>query len=142
MATTANSGFSVDADVSTARGAVAFLPIGLAVLLFGPFPWQMVSLRPLISLPEMLVWWSMVPALWRGLKFALGREAGRTIPIMVFGGTLMGLYALTLGNVGAAFRQRAQVFVFLFIFVALGHYVSVCRKRGIDPNELRVQVAS
>jgi hypothetical protein len=137
MAATANSGFAVDADLSTPVGALSFLPIGMSVLLFGPFPWQMTSLRPLISLPEMLLWWSMLPALWRGIRFSIRREFGASIPILVFGGTLTALYSLTLGNVGAAFRQRAQIFIFLFIFVAIGGFVQRCKKHGIDPDELR-----
>jgi hypothetical protein len=142
MAATAHSGFAVDADLSTPGGALSFLPIGMSVLLLGPFPWQMTSLRPLISLPEMLLWWSMLPALWRGIRFSIRREFGTSIPILVFGGTLTALYSLTLGNVGAAFRQRAQIFIFLFIFVAIGDYVRRCQKRGIDPDELRHRIAA
>lgn len=138
MAITANSGFSNDVDVSTPSRALAFLPIGASELLFGPFPWQMTSLRPLLTLPEMLVWWSMIPALWRGLRFALRKQFGNIVPIFVFGVTLLVLYSLTLGNVGAAFRQRAQVFIFLFIFAAVGKYVAVCKQRGIDTDLLIV----
>jgi hypothetical protein len=114
----------------------------MSVLLFGPFPWQMVSLRPLLSLPEMLVWWAMIPSLLRGVRFALRKELVNVAPILTFGATLITLYSLTLGNVGAAFRQRAQVFVFLFIFAALGHYVGVCRRRGISLDELRAEPQS
>ena len=44
-------------------GLVAILVIGLSVLLFGPFPWQITSFRALLTLPEMLLWWSMFPSL-------------------------------------------------------------------------------
>lgn len=40
------------------------------------------------------------------------------------------------GNVGAAFRQRAQILVFLFIFNALGTYIAKARAAGIDPKAL------
>jgi hypothetical protein len=38
------------------------------------------------------------------------------------------VYALSQGNVGTAYRQRSQVLVFYFIFVALG-YVWKKRRR-------------
>ncbi|MCU1282701.1 MAG: hypothetical protein JWM53_6247 [bacterium] len=136
MAITANSAFAKDADVSTTSRALAFLPIGAGELLLGPFPWQMTSLRPLLTLPEMLVWWTMLPAVWRGLRFATRNRFGDIVPILIFGAMLTTLYALTLGNVGAVFRQRAQVFVFLFIFAAIGRYLTICRERGIDRKHL------
>lgn len=136
MAITANSAFAKDADVSTTSRALAFLPIGAGELLLGPLPWQMTSLRPLLTLPEMLMWWAMIPSLFRGLRFALRRRFGEVVPTLIFGAMLTTLYALTLGNVGAVFRQRAQVFVFLFIFVAVGRYVKICRARGIDTKHL------
>ncbi len=133
MATTAHSGFAEDLDVSTPAGAAIGLPIGLSVLLFGPFPWQMRSLLPLITLPEMLLWWSLAPALFRGLRFTARRSYARAAPIFVFCLSLAILYALTLGNVGAAVRQRSQIFIFLFIFVALGQYLKVCKRHHLDP---------
>ena len=51
-------------------------------------------------------------------------------------------YSLVHGNVGAAFRQRAQIFVLLFIFASLGTYVKTCRRRGIDSNLLLERGAS
>jgi 4-amino-4-deoxy-L-arabinose transferase-like glycosyltransferase len=136
MASTANSGFGESIDVSTPGGALAFLPIGVAVLLFGPFPWQMTSFRPLLSLPEMLIWWSMIGGLWRGLRYAATRMLGETVPLLVFSAVVCGVYALGMGNVGAAFRMRAQVLPFLFVFSSLGHYLKLCHDRNLDPSIL------
>ena len=132
MASTANSGFGRDIDYRTPGGLAVGLPLGLAVLFMGPFPWQMRSALPLLTLPEMIVWWSLLPSLWRGLRFAVNHAFLRASPVLVFCITLSITYAITLGNVGAAVRQRAQIFVFLFIFVALGTYVKHCRKRKLD----------
>ena len=136
MATTANSGFARGLDVRTPEGLAVGLPLGLAVLFLGPFPWQMRSALPLLTLPEMIVWWSLVPALLRGVRFAAGFAFRRASPVLVFCISLSVTYALTLGNVGAAVRQRAQIFVFLFIFVALGTYVKHCKKNRVDPRIL------
>ena len=58
LATSAESGFGEDLDVSTTGGAIAALPIGFSYLMFAPFPWQVSSFRQAITLPEMLVWWA------------------------------------------------------------------------------------
>jgi hypothetical protein len=136
MANTANSGFARDLDVRTPGGLATVLPLGLAVLFFGPFPWQMRGTLPLMTLPEMLFWWTLIPALWRGLRFAIRHAFMRISPVLVFCASLSLFYAITLGNVGAAVRQRAQIFIFLFIFVALGKYLKECQRRRIHPSLL------
>ena len=136
MAATAGSGFAQDVDISTTGGALAFLPIGVATMIWAPFPWQMLSLRPLLTLPEMLLWWTLAPALFRGVLFAARKRFAETLPIIVFSSTLLLGYALTMGNVGAAFRMRAQILNLLFLFVAFGHYLRRADRAGIDPELL------
>ena len=111
--------------------------MGLAVLLFGPFPWQMRGLLPILMLPEMLLWWSLVPSLCaRRCASPLGHAFSRTAPVLVFFTSLSIGYAISLGNVGAAVRQRTQIFVFLFIFVGLGQYLRECQKGRISSDVL------
>lgn len=136
MAVTASSGFDHQADVSTPAKALLFLPTGVAVLLLGPFPWQFTTLRSLFAAPETLVWWLMIPALLRGLVFAVRRRFAQTSPLLIFSLVLTCGYALVQGNVGAAFRQRAQIFTLLFIFAALGSFVKKCRKAGLPVDHL------
>lgn len=136
MATTANSGFAHDLDVSSVSGAATALPIGMAVVLLGPFPWQMRGILPLLTLPEMLLWWYLLPSLLRGLRFTIMRAFSRSSPVLVFCVSLTIVYSLTLGNVGAAARQRTQIFAFLFVFVALGQFLRYCKRRRIDPSVL------
>jgi hypothetical protein len=136
MAETAHSGFAADVDISTPERAIAFLPLGVAVLLFSPFPWQLTSLRAALAMPETIVWWLLFPSTIRGLRFAIAQRFGRTSPIILFTFALIPAYALIHGNVGSGFRQRAQIFVLLFIFTALGQYLQRVRQRRIDPGLL------
>jgi hypothetical protein len=136
MATTAHSGFAADADVSTPAGALAILPLGLAVLLLGPFPWQLTSLRALFAMPETLLWWALIPSLIRGLRYTLRNRFSECSPVILFAGLLTPAYALVHGNVGSGFRQRSQIFVFLFIFVAVGQYLKRCRRQRLDERLL------
>jgi hypothetical protein len=127
-ATSAKSGFSKDVDVSTASGALTAIPMGLIYLLFAPFPWQLASLRQSITLPEMLIWWASFPMLVLGIWYSIKYRLRQISPILVFTVMLSLAYSVFQGNVGTAYRQRAQLLVFYFIFVAVG-YVLMQEKR-------------
>lgn len=120
LALSAQSGFAKDVDVSTTRGALSAIPIGMVYLLFAPFPWQFNNLRQSITAPEMIVWWACFPLLVLGLWFAIKHRLRQIFPILMFTVMLSLAYSVFQGNVGTAYRQRAQLFVFYFIFVAVG----------------------
>lgn len=127
-ATSAESGFGQDVDVSTSTGALSTIPTGLVYLLFAPFPWQMVSLRQSITLPEMIIWWASVPMLVLGLWFSIKYRLRMISPMLIFTAMLSLTYSVFQGNVGTAYRQRAQLLVFYFVFAAVG-LVLVFEKR-------------
>jgi 4-amino-4-deoxy-L-arabinose transferase-like glycosyltransferase len=116
----AGSGFGKDVDVGTAEGALTAIPIGLVYLLFAPFPWDMATLRQSITLPEMFIWWASFPLLVLGLWYALRHRLRQVSPIVIFTTMLTLAYSVFQGNVGTAYRQRSQLLVFYFIFVAVG----------------------
>jgi hypothetical protein len=119
-ARSAQSGFGEDVDVSTPGGALSAIPLGFSYLLFAPFPWQFGSLRQLITLPEMIVWWGCIPFLVLGLWFTIKHRARQVAPILIFTFLLTLTYSVLQGNVGTAYRQRAQLLIFYFVFVAVG----------------------
>jgi 4-amino-4-deoxy-L-arabinose transferase-like glycosyltransferase len=127
-AKSAKSGFEKDVDVSTTSGALSTIPLGLLYLLFAPFPWQLASLRQSITLPEMILWWGSFPMLVLGIWFSIKYRLRQISPILVFSVMLSLAYSVFQGNVGTAYRQRAQLLVFYFIFVAVG-YVLMLEKR-------------
>jgi len=114
------SGFLKDVDVQTTEGALTAIPIGCLYLLFAPFPWQMASLRQSIALPEMILWWFAFPLLVLGLWYGVKERLREVSPIVIFTTMLTLAYSLVQGNVGTAYRQRSQMLVFYFIFVAVG----------------------
>jgi Dolichyl-phosphate-mannose-protein mannosyltransferase len=120
QATNAASGFQKDVDVGTAEGALSVIPVGLVYLLFAPFPWQFQTLRQSITLPEMIVWWLAFPLLVLGLWYSIKHRLRQVSPIVIFTTMLTLAYSLFQGNVGTAYRQRSQLLVFYFIFVAVG----------------------
>jgi hypothetical protein len=141
------SGFSPESDVSTGEGALKTIPIGLIYLFFAPFPWQLTSLRQSLTLPEMMVWWASFPLLILGLWFSIKYRLRQISPILIFTAMLSIAYSIFQGNVGNAYRQRSQLLVFYFIFVAVG-YVLLWEKheerkqRNLDSDSLPARVAA
>lgn len=127
-AISAESGFGKDVDVSTTSGAIGTIPLGLTYLLLAPFPWQMASVRSLITLPEMIIWWCSLPLLVTGFWFAVRYRLRQISPILIFTFMLTLSYSVFQGNIGNAYRQRAQLLIFYFIFVAVG-FVLMKEKR-------------
>ena len=78
------SAFGREYDVSTPGGAVLALPVGLTYLLFAPFPWAIAGTRQALVLPEMLVWYGLMPAFVAGLVHAIRRQLGDILPILTF----------------------------------------------------------
>ena len=120
LAVRAGSGFGEEVDVSTTEGAITTIPLGLAYLMLAPFPWQMSTLRQTITLPEVLLWWAMIPFMISGIWYTVRHKLRSAFPALFFSLMLTIAYSIFQGNVGTAYRQRTQIQVFLFIFIAAG----------------------
>lgn len=131
------SGYVADDNVSTAGGALAALPIGFLYLLLAPFPWQMSNFRQVVILPEMIVWWGMIPFIISGLLYTIKHRLRGAIGILVFTLLLTLGYSIFQGNVGTAYRQRTQIQVFLFIFVAVGYTIRQEKRENKEFTRLR-----
>lgn len=138
----ADTGFSRDVDVSTTSGALSAIPLGATYLLFAPFPWQLASLRQSITLPEMIVWWASFPLLVLGLWFTIRHRLRQASPILLFTVMLTLAYSIFQGNVGTAYRQRAQLLVFYFIFVSVGYVLLKERRDDRRARELAAEKLS
>jgi hypothetical protein len=123
LAKAASSGFGENVDVSTTEGALSALPLGFSYLMFAPFPWQAANLRQAITIPEVLVWWAMLPLLISGLIYTIKHRLRKAFPVLIFSLLLTLAYSIFQGNVGTAYRQRTQIQVFLFILIGVGYTV-------------------
>jgi len=130
LSRSAESGYGEDTNVSTSEGALSALPIGFLYLMFAPFPWEVNSLRAAITLPEVLVWWMMIPVIIYGLWFTVRNRLRKAFPVLIFSLLLTLAYSIFLGNVGTAYRQRTQIQVFLFMFLGVG--VTIYREKRHD----------
>ena len=88
--------------------------------MFAPFPWQANNLRQAITIPEVLVWWAIMPMMIAGIWYSVRHRLRKAFPILIFSLMLTLAYSIFSGNVGTAYRQRTQIQVFLFIFIGVG----------------------
>ena len=116
----ADTGFAADADISTPTGALAFLPIGLFYFVFAPFPWMLGSIRQIVAMPEMLYWYTLMPAMVRGGRRLLHERRRESLFLLLLLISLSIGYAIGQGNVGTMFRHRAQVLPIFLILAAVG----------------------
>jgi len=134
LARSANTGFDHQVDISTTRGAFSYLPVGLFNFVLGPFPWQIQGVGQLAMGPDVLVWWFLLPSLWRGLTTGF-RTKGRAVLVLVLPALISTvMLALVIGNFGTVVRERAQVVVLLVPFIALGLALRAARS-GPAPQE-------
>lgn len=133
LALAAESGFGADRDTSTSGRALAYLPIGLISVTLGPFPWQRGSLRQLASLPDVIVWWGLLPVLWSGYREGRRRLGRQVLAVVLPAATTWVLLALVISNYGLVSRERVQVLVLVAPLLALGLAVRAerrLRRRG------------
>jgi hypothetical protein len=123
LARGSGSGYQNTYDLNTTSGLMAALSIGGAHLLLAPFPWQLGggSVRMLLTMPELAVWWWLVFAgLFPGLWYVCRSRFSEVQPMLFFILGLGLLYSMTFGNVGLIFRQRAQLLPWLLIIAVVG----------------------
>lgn len=120
LALTASSGFDAQVDISTSRQAITYLPRGLVTFLVGPFPWQIRGVRQLPVVPDVMLWWWLLPSLWRGVRTG-SRSIGRKVLVLLLPAlTTSCLLSLAVGNFGTLVRERMQVVILVLPFIAYG----------------------
>jgi hypothetical protein len=139
-----NTGVELPYDPTTPFGLVMLLLVGATYLLLSPFPWQM-SGKQLLTLPDVLLWWGLVFFfIIPGIRYTWHRNQGLLISLLAFIMPLILLYSMVFGNIGLAYRQRAQLMPFLLVFAAAGYDARDRRRRtqthGPDRAELVAQL--
>ena len=125
-----NSAVIFDFDTSTPTGVVLMLGAGSIYLLLSPFPWQINSFGQLAALPDVLLWWWLVfKFILPGIRYSWSRYQAMTISLAAFILPLFLFYAFIFGNVGLAYRQRAQLMPFMLIFGAAGYEMRERKER-------------
>ena len=102
------------------KGGLSQLPLGIVTLLFRPFPWEASSGQSLFAALEGVL---LVTLFVRGrgrLRTAFRVARRHAYIVFAFVYSLIFIYAFSaVGNFAIVGRQRAQLFPFVFIFLAL-----------------------
>lgn len=117
------SGVVLDYDLRTPSGFLFSSLTGWVHLLLAPFPWQLgaASLRMLLTLPDLLLWWGLFfLGFLPGLRIVLRARFFEAQPLLFFVLGLGTLYSITFSNVGLVYRYRAQLMPFLLILAIVG----------------------
>lgn len=117
---------NVWADVQFRHGwdMVAFLPRGLALALYAPFPWDWFTpgrdtgALKVFAGVEVLLMVILTPFVLVGIVRAMRSRRMDACLLMIFSVMLIVSLALTVTNVGTLFRYRLQGLIPLFIFVS------------------------
>ncbi len=127
MAHVGGSATGEESHIENLSSALAFLPKGMLLSLFAPFPWNRpTSTFYALALPEMafmyFLWIFIIIGIVKSIK---KRKKGIEV-IMFFVITLLILDAVTVGNIGTEYRSRMPIVLLLLVFAAGG------LKRGMD----------
>jgi hypothetical protein len=115
-----NSGFGGDVDITDPQAAIEYLPLGVLYVLLAPFPWMINNFRQLITLPELIAWWILMPIMAKGFWFAVRKRLRESFAICTFVVGLTLAFALYQSNAGTAYRHRSQLYPFFFVFICMG----------------------
>lgn len=116
----ASSAFLTNIDFSDPLKMGFFMPAALLVIWFAPFPWQVGSALQIIALPEMLIYYMLIPSMIFGIKFVVRNKLSKGGLIIAYIIVITFVLAFIEGNVGTLFRHRSMMLPFYLIFIAIG----------------------
>ena len=115
-----NTAFLSNLDITNPAIFMFFVPIALSVAWLAPFPWQIGSVSQITAIPEMLLYYALLPAMFLGWGFIMRYKIkeGGVIVLYIF--IMMLVLAFIEGNIGTLFRHRAMVLPFMFVLIGIG----------------------
>lgn len=121
-------------DISTLDKALMSLPTLMWHYIFQPFPdsWMAEGSALYIKLliPDMILWYAMIPFLFIGSVVALKRKNFLGIAILGYLISFLVINALLVGNVGAIYRYRMQFQEFAFVVAGIGVMAVAGMRKG------------
>ena len=111
-------------NISNPVNALIYSPLLLAVFFLAPFPWDVSgSILHNLATAESLVWYYFFYYAIKAIIRSFKESNFDILPVLVMVGVLSVAYALSITNLGAAYRFRAQVSVLLLVFSGYGLFL-------------------
>jgi hypothetical protein len=128
----AESALSCAKTANDIDGVVRHLPCGLPAALLRPYPWESGgSLGLNLARLEALAWYPLLALSLYGLTRAWPSRQALAFPVLASVGSLL-VYASVEGNLGTAFRHRAEVVWGVALLAAVGAQTIADRRRLAD----------
>lgn len=93
---------------------------GWFYLLSVPFPWKTHTQLLLMSYPQVILWYLLIPFVLIGMGTALRYKWRETLVIFVYIIIIGSIIATSSGNIGTAFRHRDMLTPLFLIFASVG----------------------
>ncbi len=131
----ASTALTCDATKRGMSGKIEHLPCGLPAVVLRPYPWETdgsTSVR--LARLEAVLWYPLLLLSVCGLFRGWSRRRWLGFPALYAGGIVL-VYALAEGNIGTAFRHRAEAVWAVALFAALGaQTIADRRARSVDAD--------
>lgn len=85
-----------------------------------PFPWKVSSSLSVISLPQILLWYALLPFALIGVFFNLNGNIRQSVVFIIYFFVFGSILALSGGNIGTDFRFRDLLTPIVIIFSSIG----------------------
>jgi len=121
--TRGKSSIMPDLHIQSYADFFMFLPLSPIIGIFYPLPWQANSLMAFAAVPEMLLWYALLPFFLRGVYLSFRfkkKDIASILFVFLFFLLFIVLLAMRDGNAGALFRHRSMVMPLAFMFISAG----------------------
>lgn len=115
-----NLAFFANWDTRNPFQYLLFLPIGLLVGIFAPFPWQLGSLSQIASLPEMMIFYFLTPLMICGAIHLIKKNMIEGWVVVIYAFIVVVALCSIDGNIGTLFRHRAMVLPLFLVLISVG----------------------
>lgn len=99
---------------------LAGMPLMLLAGLLAPFPWMLGSMFQIMAVPEMILFYFLIPSIFSGGKFIIKYRLKEGAILLAYIIIMYLILGISEGNAGTLFRHRSIVLPFVFILVAVG----------------------
>jgi 4-amino-4-deoxy-L-arabinose transferase-like glycosyltransferase len=125
---------SDSSQISTFDFAKGFFKGWLYFLLM-PFPWMIGTRLQLVSFPQTVLWYFILPFIFVGMLVALRHNWKDSCVIFIYIVVYGSMISLTSGNIGTAFRHRDILTPLFLIFAAVGLIKALGRLDIVENDE-------
>lgn len=89
--------------------------VGYVYLFFAPFPWEWISPRRIIYVPDMLILYCFLPSFFKNIKKVLVERNYLLVASLFSIIFMFSIYCITLGNTGAIHRLRGPFIPMIYL---------------------------